>query len=156
VIIVKKHLMAAAGLALLLAAGMACEDDQTSDEGSAAPPPSSEPQAQLGRAAPEQQNLKAVKVEIRDREINPRQLELQAAQPVQLEIRNSTASPCTFYIEGYVVGVQVPPGETARQSLTLPQGTNRANEVDMGCQGDDQRQGTAVIEFRGTAPGEGR
>jgi hypothetical protein len=152
----KRHIVAVAGLALLLAAGVACEDEQTKNRGGQAQPVGNEPQAQLGRAAPEEQNHKTVQIEIRDRSISPRQLELQAAQPVQLEIRNSTASPCNFYIESYVTGIQVPAGETARQSLTLPQGSSSADEVDMGCQGDDQRQGTAVIEFRGTKPGEGR
>ena len=140
---------------VLLAGAVACDDDQTKNREETANPVGSEPQAQFGRASPEEQNLKTQKVEIRQDDVRPRQLEIQAAQPIQLEISNSGSSPCTFYLGSYIAGVQVAAGETARQSLTIPQGGS-SQSVQMGCAGDDDRRGTAVIEFRGTRPGEGR
>jgi hypothetical protein len=143
-------------LLVLLVAAAGCDDEQTKNRGGQAQPVGQEPQAQLGRAAPEEQNHATVSIEIQAGDVKPRQLELQAAQPVQLEIINSTTTDCTFFLGGYVTGVAVPAGQTMKQSLTLPQGASSSDEVDMGCQGDTERRGVAVIEFRGTAPGEGR
>ena len=151
----RKQLTTAIALGLLLFVATACDDEQTKNREGNAIPAGQEPQAQMGRAAPEEQNLRTQKVEIMDDRVNPRQLQMMAAEPVQLQVTNRGTSPCTFFIGSYVNALQVPPGETVKQSLTLPGGRPRET-VDMGCNEDKKRQGKALIEFRGPAPGAGR
>jgi hypothetical protein len=118
------------------------------------------PQAQRGRASPEEQNLGAQTIEVYDDRIDPRQLEIMAAQPVQIHVSSQGSTACTFFIGPYLSGLQVAPGETAHQSLTVPTTNTNTNftreTMDMGCEGDEDRQGNALIEFRGPAPGAGR
>ncbi len=152
----RRQLTAALALSLLVLVASACEDDkQTKNRETDAIPGAQEPQAQMGRAAQEEQNLRTQKVEVFNDRVNPSQLQMMAAEPVQLEVTNRGTSPCTFFIGNYVNAVQVPAGETVRQSLTLP-GSRPRETVDMGCNEDKKRQGKALIEFRGTAPGAGR
>jgi len=147
------------GIVLLLVASavvMACGDDEKDQRNNSAQPVNQEPQAQLGRASPEEQNLGTRAIEVFDDRVDPRQLRISAANPVQLEIANRSSAPCQFFIGQYVSGVLIGAGETAKQSLTLPQTnirTNNTQTMRMGCDGDTKRQGDAVIEFRGTTPG---
>ncbi len=151
----RRQLTAMLALSLLVLAATACDDKQTKNRETDAIPGAQEPQAQVGRAAPEEQNLRTQKVEVFNDRVNPRQLQMMAAEPVQLEVTNRGTSPCTFFIGNYVTALQVTAGETVRQSLTLP-GSRPRETVDMGCNEDKKRQGKALIEFRGVAPGAGR
>ena len=136
---------------LMLSLVIACTDDeQDAVEGAGG-----EPQSQQFRASQEQGSVRAEQVEILNDGTSPRQLNITAGAPAQIEVKNSTGAACSFFIGELMTGLQVPPGQTVRQSMTVPVGTN-TQTVKMGCEGDTKRQGDAVIEFKGVRPGEGR
>lgn len=87
--------------------------------------------------------------------IEPRQLNMTAAADAEVQVANRSDAACTFFIGEYLQGLQVPPGETAKMGLSIPVDRSDAT-VPMGCLGDPDRQGSAVIEFKGVLPGPGR
>jgi hypothetical protein len=105
------------------------------------------------RASPQEQSLGAQSVEIRDGGVSPQQLQMAGAQPIQVEVINRSGEDCTFFIGGYLQDLEVPAGERTAQSLTLPL-MESSDVVTMGCVGDEERQGSAVVEFRGVLPGQ--
>lgn len=140
------------GAAVILLAAAACNDD---DKAKNANPVDGEPQSQMGRQAQEERNLKTTTIEVFDDRVNPRQVEVMGSEPVQLEVTNRGSAACTFFFGTFLTGLQVPPGQTAKQSLTLEPAGSR-EPVKMGCAGDTKRQGDAIVQFRGVAPGSGR
>ncbi len=92
--------------------------------------------------------------------VTPDQLTIAAGVNQQLQVTNASGAPCRFVAPPYVQGVDVPPGQTVAVNLTTPDvarntGLQGANVVDMGCEGDDERQGSLVVQAQGpsTDPG---
>jgi len=139
-------------LGLLVIAGVlaACNDDGNET----GPNVAVEPQATQQRAAPGQGDVRSTTIEINDDGVDPQQVRLTASQPIQLEVVNNSSETCAFFMGGFVSEVTVPAGETVENSVTLPTG-NEDETVQMGCKNDPQRQGSAIVEFKGLAPQPG-
>lgn len=143
-----------AAAALFTLALVGCGDDSGGDarnSGNAA----TDRQAVSSQAPSDNQQYPNLQmIEIIDDGTNPRQLKLQLAQVVQLQVTNKTATDCMFFLGDLVNGQRVAAGQTITQSLN-PSGptgntpTNQSQTVKMGCQGDTKRQGEAEIEFKG-------
>lgn len=143
---------------LLVSFASACADDDPDEE--RGPAVVEERQATQARAAPGQENVETHTIEIFDDRVEPGQLEIAASQPTRLQIENKSSSDCTFFMGNVVQGVLVAAGQTVENSLTplggaSSNGGTGTDTVDMGCQGDEERQAEAVIEFRGLAPQPG-
>lgn len=124
------------------------DDDGSANAGGAEPQSSPMFQSQA------QGTVRTESVEIAASEVKPGQINLTAGVAAQLEIKNSGTQPCSFFLGEYARNVQVPAGETVKQSLTLQ--TTKTDTVQFGCDGDIKRQGSAIIEFKGVGPTSGR
>jgi hypothetical protein len=136
----------------------ACADDDPDEE--RGPAVVAEREATQSRAAPGQENVETHTIEIFDDRVTPQQLEIAASQPTRLQIENKSSSDCTFFMGNVVQGILVAAGQTVENSLSPLGGASSTagtgnDTVEMGCQGDEERQGEAVIEFRGLAPQPG-
>ncbi len=136
-------------LSVLLLLVTACEDEKPKDAVQVEPTP-----RVPGVRAPEGETRIAEVIIHADR-VEPRQLNLTAAVPVEVQVGNRSGSDCTFFIGDYLTGLRVPAGQTAKMGMTIPEGRSEET-VRMGCDGDERRQGSAVIEFKGVLPGTGR
>ncbi|MFN8556477.1 MAG: hypothetical protein U0531_03700 [Dehalococcoidia bacterium] len=96
-------------------------------------------------------------VTVFDDRLDPRQIAVSLGQPVTLEVTNRSGSECVFSAGGYLRGLRVPPGESRSQSFTVssPAGATppATATAPMGCEGDERRQGSFIVEFRGVLPG---
>jgi hypothetical protein len=133
---------------LLLGLAAACDEEQ-GDEVSVEPTP-----RVPGVRAPEP-DVRIREIEIYDDRVEPARLTITAATENQVQVANRGARECTFFVGDYLTGLRVPAGQTAKMGLTVPVGRD-GETVTMGCAGDEDRQGTAVIEFTGVLPGAGR
>jgi hypothetical protein len=134
--------------ALLIAFGAACDEDD-GDEVSVEPTPHVP-----GIRAPDT-DLRIEEIEVYDDRIEPRQVNITASAGTQIQVANRGSQDCRFFVGDYLTGLQVPSGQTAKMGLTVPVGRNE-DTVTMGCAGDEDRQGSAVIEFKGVLLGAGR
>ena len=82
-------------------------------------------------------------------------MNITASAETQVQVANRGREACAFFIGEYLTGLRVPPGETAKMGLTVPEGRS-GETVPMGCADDEERRGSAVIEFKGVLPGAGR
>ncbi len=139
---------------LLLAA--ACDDtDRTGDTGG--------DNVNVGQQIPPNQTYtepRRHRVTIERDGVTPDQLAVAAGVNQQLQVTNAGDTACRFAAPPYILAVEVPPGQTVTVNLTTPDvarntGLQGANVVDMGCEGDKDRQGSLVVEARGpsTDPG---
>lgn len=136
--------------AALMLLVVACEDGKDKDTFERIEPTT----AVFAPAAPEADPREAT-VTVYDDRVEPRQLNITAAAPVQLRVVNQSRTPCTFFLGEYLSGLRVPVGAEERMSFTAPEDRS-GDTADMGCTGDPARQGSAVIEFKGVLPGPGR
>lgn len=134
---------------LVLGLATGCEDEQPKDAVQVEPTP-----RVPGVQAPDGETRIAEVIIHADR-VEPRQLNLTAGVQVEVQVGNRSGSECTFFIGDYLTGLRVPAGQTAKMGMTIPAGRSEPT-VTMGCDGDRQRQGSAVIEFKGVLPGTGR
>ena len=63
----------------------------------------------------------------------------------QLVVTNESDQDCSFYLGALVRDLEVAPGEKAQTDVQIPPTNGEDNQVDMGCLGDDTRQGTVII-----------
>jgi hypothetical protein len=133
---------------LLLGLAVACDEEQ-GDEVSVEPTP-----RVPGVRAPEP-DVRIQEIEIYEDRVEPERLAITASTENQVQVANRGARDCTFFIGDFLTGLRVPAGETAKMGLTVPVGRD-GETVAMGCAGDQDRQGTIVIEFKGVLPGAGR
>lgn len=84
---------------------------------------------------------------VRDDGLNPSQVTVPAAQAVQLQVSNQSGKECVFFFGQFARGQRIPAGQAQAISFTVPQ--QDAETGTMGCEGDPQRQGSYVIDFRG-------
>ena len=132
----------------LLMAVVACEED-TDPDVSVAPTP-----RVPGVYAP-QGDTRIEAIVITDDGIDPEQVTITAAAQTQVQVANRGSAPCAFFVGDLLIGLDVPPGEGAKMGLTVPQDRS-GDTITIGCAGDPDRQGNAVIEFTGVLPGAGR
>lgn len=138
-------------LGILLAASViACDED----EGAGADPNVDPTPWAPGVYSP-QGERRIEEIIIMDDGVDPDQVEITTGAAAQFRVANRSDTPCTFFVGDIIIGRDVPPGETVTIGLTVPR--DRSGEtVEMGCEGDPERQGSAVVEFRGVLPGAGR
>ena len=136
---------------LLVSLVVACNDDDDTGSANAG---GGEPQSQPVFQSQQQGVVRTLQVEVLADDVRPGQLNVTAGVAAQLEIKNSGQQPCNFFLGEYARNVQVPAGQTVRQSLTVE--TSKSDNVRFGCDGDSKRQGAALIEFKGVAPNPGR
>ncbi len=127
----------------------ACEDEKPEDAVQVEPTP-----RVPGVRAPEGETRIAEVIIHADR-LEPRQLNLTAGVPVEVQVGHRSGSDGTFFIGDYLTDLRVPAGQTAKMGMPIPEGRSQAT-VRMGCDGDERRQGSAVIEFKGVLPGTDR
>lgn len=133
---------------LLLSFTVGC-DDEKDGEVDVQPTPRAP-----GIRAPEGEE-RVEEIVIYDDRVEPRQLNLTAGVPAQIQVANRGNQDCQFFIGEFLTGLRVPAGTTAKMGMTVP-GDRTDAAVRMGCTGDETRQGSAVIEFKGLLPGSGR
>jgi hypothetical protein len=143
----RSFLALVAGLVLALAA--ACDDEGSDGEVMVEPTP------RVPGVYSPQGEQRIEEIVITDNGIDPDQVSITASAPAEVQVANRSDSPCTFFIGDYLIGLEVPPGDTVKMGMTVPEGRS-GETVTMGCQGDPDRQGSAVIEFKGVLPGVGR
>ena len=77
--------------------------------------------------------------------IDPPQEQIRVPDQYQLVVTNESDQDCSFYLGALVRDLEVAPGEKAQTDVQIPPTNGEDNQVDMGCLGDDTRQGTVII-----------
>lgn len=77
--------------------------------------------------------------------IDPPQEQVRVPDHYQLIVRNESDQDCSFYLGPYVRDLEVVAGETGQTDVQLPPSGGGDAQIDMGCLGDDVRQGTLVV-----------
>lgn len=101
---------------------------------------------------PGQINPRTREIVILDDRLDPPQIELTANVATELQVANRGGTECRFFLGDFVQPTAIPAGETRGLSFAATATDTRSG--DMGCDGDENRQGSFTIEQRGvpTAP----
>ena len=135
-------------IALVMSVNPACDDEEGGEV-------SVEPTPRVpGIRAPDGEK-RIEEIEVYDDRVEPRQVNITASAPTEVQVANRSREECVFFIGDYLTGLRVRPGETTKMGVTVPEGRS-GETVSMGCAGDEDRRGSAVIEFKGVLPGAGR
>ncbi|MGE3960572.1 MAG: hypothetical protein AB7F65_02685 [Dehalococcoidia bacterium] len=116
-------------LVALLATIIACDDDgdtPTSDAGEDLP-------------------TNALEITVGPEGINPPREQVRVPDRYQLIVNNSSDEACSFYLGAFVRDLEVGPGETGQIDVQLPPSGGDDEQIEMGCLGDETRQGTLVV-----------
>lgn len=124
-------------LVALAAALIACEEDDgdaAEDAAQDADPP-----------------VNQLEITVGDEGLSPDEEEVRIPDRYQLVVNNESGEDCSFYLGTFVRALEVPAGETAEMDVQLPPSASGENApggeelMEMGCDGDEERQGTLVV-----------
>jgi len=78
--------------------------------------------------------------------VNPPREQVRVPDRYQLVVTNASDEDCSFYLGDLVRDLEVAPGETSQVDVQFsPSAPGGDEQVEMGCLGDDARQGMLVI-----------
>lgn len=101
-----------------------------------------------------------LEITVVDGGVDPGEVEVRLPDRYQLVVHNESSTDCEFDLGTFVRALEVPAGETGQIDVQLPTSASGdaapgSEEImDMGCAGDDERQGRLVV-LTGTGTGLG-
>lgn len=77
--------------------------------------------------------------------IEPPQEQVRVPDRYQVIVTNDSDADCSFYLGGFLRDLDVPAGETNQIYFHLPPTAPDGEEVEMGCEGDEEKQGIIIV-----------
>ena len=91
-----------------------------------------------------------VEVEVLGDRLEPSRLVLRAGEPISLRVINRGRDRCLFFVADYLANLRAAPGGQVEMGFTVPDRPGAAEQrtAPMGCQGDNARMGSVVVQPR--------
>lgn len=95
--------------------------------------------------------LNQLEITVGDGGLDPNQEQVRLPDRYELIVNNDSSDDCDFYLGTFVRDLEVAAGETAQTDVQLPPAASgeaapgAQQEMDMGCEGDEERQGLLIV-----------